>query len=549
MPIPTAPPPLPSHKLPSIISLLRACKSAAHFNQVHALILRSGLEQDHYIASHFILFSPSPSHSISFFDRILRPSIVLWNSLLKSLCVRLSCVDTLSVFSRMRRAGCPPDRHSYPLVIKSCAGELRYREGVAMHGMTVKCCLDRDVFVGTGLVDMYGKFKEIESARKVFDQMYERNVVSWTAMVVGYVNVGDMVRAKGLFDEMPVKNPTSWNAMISGFMRVSDLNAARSLFDKMPVRNVVSFTAMVDGYAKAGDMASARALFDQSPGKDVIAWSSLISGYVQNGLAHEAMNIFGQMLSENIKPDEFVLVGLMSACSQVGCSELAKWIDSYVCQSPIDLQRPHIIAALVDMNAKCGNIAKAMELFNGLPKRDLISYCSVIQGLSMHGQGILAVALFNRMLKEGIIPDEVAFTVILISCSRAGLVDEGWDIFESMQKDYSIVPSQDHYACMVDLLSRSGSLMVAYELLDKMPMEPHAGAWGALLGACKLYNDTELGEEVARRLFELEPKNAGDYVLLSNIYAAADRWLDVSLLRDQMRETGVKKLPGCSWVS
>lgn len=435
------------------------------------------------------------------------------------------------------------------MVIKSCARELRRWDGVAVHGMTVKCHLDRDVFVGTGLVDMYGKFKMIESARKVFDHMYERNVVSWTAMVVGYVSAGDMVRAKGLFREMPVKNLTSWNAMISGLVSVHDLKAARNLFDEMPCRNVVSFTTMIDGYAKAGDMASAKALFDQSPERDVVAWSSLISGYVQNGFAHEAVKVFGQMLSQNIKPDEFVLVGLMSACSQVGCLELAKWINSYVCQSPINLQRPHIVAALVDMNAKCGNIEKAIELFDGLPERDLISYCSVIQGLSMHGQGIQAVALFNRMLNEGLIPDEVAFTVILISCSRAGLVDEGWDIFESMQKRYSIVPSQDHYACMIDLLSRLGRLRAAYELLDKMPVEPNAGAWGALLGACKLYCDTELGEKVARRLFELEPGNAGNYVLLSNIYAAADRWLDVSLLRDQMKETGVRKLPGCSWVS
>ncbi|PKI47029.1 hypothetical protein CRG98_032568 [Punica granatum] len=448
----------------------------------------------------------------------------------------------------MRRAPAVPDRYTYPLVIKSCAAELRPQEGTAVHGMVVKCNLDTEVFVGTGLVDMYGKFREIEAARKVFDQMNERNVVSWTAMVVGYVNAGDMRKAKGLFDEMPFRNLTSWNAMLYGLVRVNDLKGARKLFDEMPDRNVVSFTTMMDGYAKAGDMASARALFDQSPERDIVASSSLITGYVQNGLPREAVKVFNQMQSQNIKPDEFVLVGLMSACSQIGCSELAKWIDSYVSQGPIDLRKPHIVAALVDMNAKCGNIDKAMELFEELPGRDLVSYCSVIQGLSMHGHGVQAVALFKRMLNEGLIPDEVAFTVILICCSRARLVDEGWDFFKSMQK-YSIVPSPDHYACMVDLLGRSGRLRAAYELLDTMPMEPHASAWGALLGACRLYCETELGERVAHRLFELEPQNAGNYMLLSNIYAAADRWLDVSVLRDRMKEKGVRKLPGCSWVS
>ncbi|KAK9289721.1 hypothetical protein L1049_007880 [Liquidambar formosana] len=200
------------------------------------------------------------------------------------------------------------------------------------------------------------------------------------------------------------------------------------------------------------------------------------------------------------------------------------------------------------MNAKCGNMERATKLFEEMPKRDIISYCSMIQGLSIHGHGAQAVGLFARMLNEGLTPDDVAFTVILIACSRAGLVEEGCHYFDCMRHQYSIVPSPDHYACMVDLLGRSGRLKAAYELIKSMPVEPHACAWGALLGACKLHCDIELGELVAGRLFELEPQNAGNYVLLSNIYAAADRWLDVSLVRYKMKERGIRKIPGCSWI-
>ncbi|XP_062117016.1 putative pentatricopeptide repeat-containing protein At5g37570 [Humulus lupulus] len=169
-------------------------------------------------------------------------------------------------------------------------------------------------------------------------------------------------------------------------------------------------------------------------------------------------------------------------------------------------------------------------------------------GLSIHGCGEQAVSLFHMMLNEGLIPDEVAFSVILTACSRSGLVEDGRQLFHLMKNEYSIAPSQDHYACMVDLLSRSGRLKEAYEILSSMPMEPSSASWGALLGACKLHCDVELGELVASRLIELEPQNAGNYVLLSNIYAATDRWLDVSLVRSKMREKSVKKIPGRSWI-
>lgn len=408
---------------------------------------------------------------------------------------------------------------------------------------------DFDVYVGSSLVDFYGKCKEIECARKVFDGMFDRNEVSWTSMVVGYVNVGDVGEAKKIFDEMPKRNAFSWNAMISGFVRLGDLKSARKLFDEMPDKNVVSFTAMIDGHAKAGDMASARDLFEQCRDRDVVSWSALISGYAQNGQPTNAVKLFIVMQSRNVKPDEFIVVNLMSACSQIGNLELAKWVDSYVNkQSSLDLRRTHVVAALVDMNAKCGNLGRATMLFEEMPERNLISFCSMMHGLSIHGCGAQAVSLFDRMVKEGHTPDDVAFMVILTACSRAGLVEEGCRLFDSMINEYSLVPSTDHYACMVDLLGRSGKLIPAYELLNSMPVEPHAGAWGALLWACKLHGDIELGKKIASRLFELEPLNAANYVLLSDIYAATDRWLDVSVVRNKMDERGLRKIPGYSWI-
>lgn len=449
----------------------------------------------------------------------------------------------------MKRQEGAPDRYTYPSLIKVCTSVEKLKEGRSIHGSAVRCGVGWDLFVNTSLIDLYGKCEDIVSARKVFDEMSERNVVSWTAMVSGYVFAGDLVEAKRLFDEMPHRNVVSWNAVISGFVKFGDMSSARKIFDEMPEKNVVSFTIMIDGYAKAGQLVSARSLFEKSPERDIVAWSALISGYCQNGQPNEAISVFIEMHSLNVKPDEFIMVSLMSACSQVGSLELAKRVDHYVAtQTSINLQQSHVLAALVDMNAKCGNIERATSVFEMMPERDIISYCSMIQGLSIHGYGKQTVSLFNRMLHEGLRPDEVAFTVILSACSHAGLVEEGCYLFESMINEYSVAPSPDHFACMVDLFSRSGKLKAAYELLNSMPMEAHAGAWGALLGACKLHGDVELGKLAASRLFELEPLNSGNYVLLSSICAAAEQWLDASLVRNKMIERGIKKIPGCSRI-
>ncbi|KAM3200890.1 putative pentatricopeptide repeat-containing protein [Capsicum annuum] len=536
-----------------LINWLRACKSIRNLEQVHTHIIQKGYEQDHFIINQFIslcnAFSCNVSYATSVFEHVIHPNVYVWNTLIKGYSKKSSLVGCFVILKRMIRSmNVVLDKYTFPSLVKSCSNALALREGQIVHGLIVRYGTDSDVFVGSSLIDLYGKCKEIEYARRIFDGIPIKNEVTWTAMIVGYVYAGDLSKARKLFDEMPEKNVGSWNAMIRAFVKLGDLVGAKKLFDCMPDKDVVSFTTMIDGYAKAGDMASARFLFDQSSDRDIISWSALISGYAQNGQPNEAVKIFHEMLLMNVRPDEFIMVSLMCACSQLGRLDLANWVEHYMSQNSFDFNQVHISAALVGMNAKCGNMERAKMLFEGMPKRDLISYCSMIQGLSMHGCGSQAVDFFDRMLNEGLVPDDVSLKIILTACSRAELVKEGFRIFNLMTNKYSVKLSPDHYACVVDLLGRSGRLKDAYELIKSMPVEPHAGAWGALLGACKLHCDIEVGEEISNRLFELEPQNTGNYVLLSDIYAAANRWLDVALLRQKMSEKGLRKIPGCSWV-
>ncbi|KAL5725929.1 hypothetical protein ACHQM5_009013 [Ranunculus cassubicifolius] len=545
----------PQNTSPSLSNLLKTCKTLQNLQQIHAQIIQKGLEQHHILITQFIClccnsFSNLP-YATSVFNRVAEPNLYLWNCIIKGHCEKSSTFKTISIFKRMKEAkggDSVPDRYTFPSLIKACSNEMALREGRMMHGMVMRYGTEGDGYVGTSLIDFYGKCREIECARKVFDEMSERNEVTWTAMIVGYLSFDELEGAQKLFDEMPKRIIGTWNVMLGGYVKLRDMKKARKMFDEMPKRDVVSFTTMIDGYAKAGDMASARYLFEQAPERDVVAWSALISGYVQNGLPNEAVNVFVEMQAQNVRLDEHIMVNLMSACSRVGSLQFAEWVDSYVSRSSIDVGRPHVVAALIDMNAKCGNMERASSLFENMPHRDLITYCSMIQGLSIHGRGVQAVQLFARMLEEGLIPDNVAFTVVFIACSRAALVEEGLHYFRMMIDEYSMVPSPDHYACMVDLLGRSGQIEAAYELIKSMPVKPHAGAWGALLGACKLHGNVKLGKIVADHLFEIEPQHAGNYVQLSSIYADANRWSDSSEVREKMRELGIRKLPGCSWV-
>ncbi|XP_074270345.1 putative pentatricopeptide repeat-containing protein At5g37570 [Silene latifolia] len=518
---------------PPLTTFLKSCKTLTDFKQIHVHIIQNGLQNDNYIITNFIShffdnFNINNNKKISFdyptsvFNAVVYPNDRLCNAFLKGCFEYSSLSFSLSVLSGLRVSGFCPD-----------CRELGCCVGFGVHGLLIKYGIDDDLFVGSSLVDFYGKCRLLGDAQKVFDEMPVRNEVSWTTLVMAYANDGELGSARRVFDEMPKRNQVSWNVMISGYVKKGELDEAKTLFDEMPCKNVVTFTTMVDGYAKSGDMASAEVLFNQCREKDCFLWSALVSGYVQNRQPDEAVRCFRKMRGSKTRPDEFIMVSVMSACAQLENLNLARELDSYVMNcSSFDRCRPHVVAALVDMNAKCGNIERAMYLFENMPKRDLISYCSMIQGCSIHGQGTNAVQLFYDMISEGIVPDNVAFTVVLTACSRSRLVEEGYRLFDMMKNNYLISPSADHYACMVDLLGRSGHLKAAYNILKSMPDGFHPEAWGALLGACRLHCNSELGELVARHLVEVEPYNGGNFVSLSKVDAKADRWVDVSNVRD-----------------
>jgi pentatricopeptide repeat protein len=200
------------------------------------------------------------------------------------------------------------------------------------------------------------------------------------------------------------------------------------------------------------------------------------------------------------------------------------------------------------MYAKCGNLEKARDMFDKMHQRDLVSWNVMIAGYAMHGCAREAVKLFEQMQLSGVNPTHVTLVSVLSACCHGGLVEEAWHYFDCMNEQYLITPAIEHYGCMVDVLGRAGFLKEAQEFMNRMPIKPDTTMWACLLGACRIHSNVELAQKVAEHLFELDSNNAAHYVLLSNIYAAADRWDDVGKVRKMMKDRRVQKPPGYSWV-
>ncbi|KAI4296740.1 hypothetical protein L6164_036669 [Bauhinia variegata] len=306
--------------------------------------------------------------------------------------------------------------------------------------------------------------------------------------------------------------------------------------------------ALVTFYAKSNNLCNARMVFDKMPDKTIVAWNSMISGYEQNGLAKEAIVLFHQMRKLGVDPDSATLVSLLSACSHVGSLQLGCWVYDYIINTGIQVN-VILATSLINMFSRCGNLSRARAVFDSMDERNVIAWTAMISGYGMHGHGVQAVELFHQMRANGPRPNNVTFVAILSACAHAGLVHEGRQVFASMKKDYGLYPGVEHHVCMVDMLGRAGFLTEAYQFIKGLHREDLVPAiWTAMLGACKMHKNLDLGVEVAEHLLSVQPENPGHYVLLSNMYALAGKMDRVELIRNMMIQRGLKKQVGYSTI-
>lgn len=275
----------------------------------------------------------------------------------------------------------------------------------------------------------------------------------------------------------------------------------------------------------------------------------MIAAYVYHGHGGETLRLLHLMQLEGVKPNEITFTSVISACANVAALEQGNQVHASIIKNGY-IFYDKLANALVDMYSKCGKLGYARQMFDKMPQRDVVSWTTILAAYGKQGHGKEVVKLFEQMQMAGIRPNHVTFLTVLSACSHAGLLEEGLHYFHSMSQDNhnGILPTAEHYACVVDLLGRAGCLVEAHDVISKIPFEPTADIWGSLLGASRIHNNIELGECAAGHLFELDPHNAGHYVVMANIYAAAGKWEGVAMVRKIMKDRGVKKVPGCSWI-
>ncbi|ONI20969.1 hypothetical protein PRUPE_2G043400 [Prunus persica] len=427
--------------------------------------------------------------------------------------------------------------------------------GKQIHCLAVKIGLISFVSVENALVTMYAKCGSLDDALRTFKTSGDKNSITWSAMITGFAQSGDSQKALDLFSHMHFSG-----VMPSEFTFVGVINACSDIGALEEGKQVHSYslklgfefqiyimTALVDMYAKCGNVSDARKGFDYLREPDIVLWTSMIGGYVQNGENEASLTLYCRMQREGMMPNELTMASVLKACSSLSAFEQGRQIHARTIKYGFSLEVP-IGSALSTMYAKCGNLEDGNMVFRRMPMRDTVSWNAMISGLSQNGRGTEALELFEEMRLEGAKPDYITFVNVLSACSHMGLVERGWIYFNMMSNEFGIGPRVDHYACMVDVLSRAGKLDEAKEFIESATIDHGMCLWRILLSACRNYHNYELGAYVGEKLMELGSQESSAYVLLSSIFTALGRSKDVERVRSLMKLRGVSKEPGCSWI-
>ncbi|KAK6251787.1 hypothetical protein QUC31_013507 [Theobroma cacao] len=503
----------------TIIPVLRSCKRTSEICQIHGYVIRTGLDHDPFILSTLLVASSllDVEYAASIIKQIQNPNLFMYNSILRGYSISDDPNQAFSVFNNLRaKDGILLDQFSFVTTLKACSREFAIFNGQTIHGLALRSGHVFFINVKNALLHLYSVCGRIFYAHTLFDEIPEANdVVSWNSLMVG--EAGDSLGGQSLHG----------HCLKVGFC-----------FDS----NLVS--ALIDMYAKTGNVYSGRRVFDEVAVKDVVLWNCMISKYAENGLLEESLALLRLMKVKQVKPNSATLVGLLSACAASGATSLGESIGSYVEESGLPLDAV-IGTVLVDMYAKCGVLDKAIDIFERMESKDVKSWTAMIAGYGVHGWALDAIRVFYRMEEAGCRPNEVSFLAVLSACSHGGLVVEGMKCFERMVQEYGIMPKIDHYGSIIDLLGRAGLLEEAHNFIKRLPIKSDATAWRALLSACRVYGNVELGECVKSVLVGFNnEQHPTDSILLSSTYAIAGRLPDQTrmqvLEKDMFKRAGIR---------
>ncbi|CAI9104513.1 OLC1v1003199C1 [Oldenlandia corymbosa var. corymbosa] len=495
----------------SCIDLLKSCKSMNQLKQIQAQVFLLGHHRSLDVLHKLMAFTADPSlgnldYAQRVFEHIEYPSLFVYNVMIKAYTRIGQFRKALFLFDELRGRGIWPDNYTYPFVFKSI-GQLKMgREGEKIHGYVLKNGNAFDSYVCNSIMDLYGAIGYVDGLNKVFEEMPQRDLVSWNVLIAGYVRCGRFKDAIGVYKTMRqqrivMPDEATVVSTLSACIALKNLELGKEIHDY--VNNELDLTviignALLDMYSKCGCLSLARQIFDSMPERNVMCWTSMVSAYLSVGQLDEARELFQRSPAR----------------------DLVLW------------------TAMINGQTK---------IFQGLEHKDAASWTAIICGLAMNGKSSKALEMFSEMKNAGIKPDDITFIGVLSACSHGGLVEEGRQHFDSMGKVFQLEPKLEHYSCLIDLLGRAGQLREARDIIELIPSKDNKiviPLYGALLSACRIHGDVDLGECIANTLMRIAHNDSSTHALLANIYASVDRWEDAKKVRIKMRSDGVEKDQG-----
>ncbi|KAM7509177.1 hypothetical protein LguiA_019630 [Lonicera macranthoides] len=468
---------------------------------------------------------------------------------------------TISVYNRFSNLNQQQFIHNKPIneialfissALQNCT-KLNYLK--KLHAKVFAFGLQYNSNLSTKTATLYISFNYIDFACNVFQNIPYPSSYLWNIMIRACACDGKFYSSLELYRRMMGKGQRpdkyAFPFVLKSCAGLSDLQMGRLIHQHSACcgcgGDIFVHAALVDMYAKCGEIKAARMMFDKMPDRDLVCWTSMISGYAQNGYNYETLEFFDDMRGSGVKANRVGILSVLLACSNLGALRKGEGFHTYVIRTGFESDIL-VATAVIDMYAKCGSLSSARSLFDKTSGKDVVCWSALIASYGIHGDGMKAIDLFNQMVSEGTRPNYITFTCVLSACGHSGLLEQGKRFFKLMREEFDVVPKLSNYACMVDLLGRAGEISEAIELVETMPVKADTSIWGSLLGACRVYNNLDLAERIADRIFELNPLHTGYHVLLSNIYAAKSRWNDVEKLRKIMARRGATKVQGLSLI-
>ncbi|KAL9155256.1 hypothetical protein ABFS82_10G170200 [Erythranthe guttata] len=546
-------------------SVIKACSSIADAGlggQLHGQVIKSEFGS-HLIAQNALIAMYTKfaliNEACDVFSCIEKKDLISWSSMISGFSKLGYELEALNCFKKMLSQGSYiPNEFIFGSVFSACGSLVQPEYGRQIHAISIKYGFEGDAFAGCSLTDMYAKCGFWYSAKTSFQLIENPDIVSWNAVISGFAYGGDANQAMALFSRMrrfatSAPDDITVRSLLCGFTEPCTLSQGKQVHSyiikiglnlDIPVSNT-----LLTMYANCSGYIDAYKMFDEiQSNADLVSWNAIITTCMHQNLVTEVFSLFKMMLLLHGRPDYITLSNILGACGKV--SSLGMGDQVYCCAMKKGLDNDIMVTnGLIDMYVKCGSIERARKLFDCTRNTDVISWSSLIMGYAQFGYGEEALSLFKRMKGHGIKPNQVTFVGVLTACSHVGLVEEGMELFESMEQESGVGPTREHFSCVVDLLARAGRIEAAEAFIGRMGIyEPDIVMWKTLLAACRNRGNLEVGKRAAENILRIDPFNSTAHVLLCGIYASAGEWSDVAALRSSMREKGVRKVPGRSWI-